>query len=104
MRCRIPTSASSAGGHASPDAEPSGGNRHAGAVSAPAGPVTPFASPRALPDPGPCEWDELVNDTADGELENLVSQMMLSSTARLFDAGADAATGPSLLFISLFVL
>ena len=96
MRCRIPTSASSgAGGQSSLDVEPTG-SRHPGAASpGPAGPVSPFASPRALPDPGPAaEWDELLSDTADGELEVLVSQMMLSSTARLFEGGVDAAAGP----------
>ena len=99
MRCRIPTPASS-GGAAQPssEADPSAPRQQQpgalSAAAAPAGPISPFASPRALPEPGvPADWDELVGDAADGELEDLVSQMMLSSTLRLFDGGADAATG-----------
>ena len=42
---------------------------------------------------GPPDWDELLGDTADFDLEDLVGQMMLSSTARLFDGGADSAEG-----------
>ncbi len=102
MRCRIPTSAPSGGAaQCSPsdagDSSAPPRQQQADALSAaaaPAGLLSPFASPRALPEPGvPAEWDELVGDTADGELEDLVSQMMLSSTLRLFDGGADAATG-----------
>ncbi len=98
MRCRIPTPASSTGAaQSSPEANPGAPPRQQqlGAPASPAGLISPFASPRTLPEPGgpAAEWDELVGDAADGELEGLVAQMMLSSTLRLFDGGADAAIG-----------
>ncbi len=54
--------------------------------------MTGVLHPRALLG-GPPDWDELLGDTADFDLEDLVGQMMLSSTARLFDGGADSAEG-----------